>query len=74
MPRRARLSLAGIPWHNIQHGNSRPVCFLAAEDYRFGFVIHASVLMTNHAHLLLNREKRDSAALLGKHPGRGYVQ
>jgi hypothetical protein len=27
MPRRARLSLPGIPWHIIQHGNNRSVCF-----------------------------------------------
>jgi REP element-mobilizing transposase RayT len=34
MPRRARLSLAGIPWHIIQRGNNRSVCFFAEEDYR----------------------------------------
>lgn len=34
MPRRARLSLAGIPWHIIQRGNNRSVCFFADEDYR----------------------------------------
>jgi len=34
MPRRARLSLPGVPWHIIQRGNNRAVCFNAAEDYR----------------------------------------
>jgi putative transposase len=65
MPRRARLSLPGIPWHIIQRGNNRSVCFHAEEDYyfyiyhlaevaaRFGCAIHAYVLMTNHVHLLL---------------------
>ena len=27
MPRRARLSIAGIPWHIIQRGNNRSACF-----------------------------------------------
>jgi REP-associated tyrosine transposase len=34
MPRRARLSVAGVPWHIIQRGNNRAVCFHAEEDYR----------------------------------------
>ena len=55
MPRRARLSLAGIPWHIIQRGNNRSVCFFAEDDdrrylddltelsERFGCAIHAYV-------------------------------
>ena len=86
MPRRARLSLAGIPWHIIQRGNNRSVCFFSEEDYRrylddltdlsgrFGCAIHAYVLMTNHVHLLLTPEKADSAALMMKHLGQRYVQ
>ena len=86
MPRRARLSLAGIPWHIIQRGNNRAVCFFSDEDYRrylddltelsrhFGCAVHAYVLMTNHVHLLLTPEKADSAALMMKHPGQRYVQ
>ena len=35
MPRRARLSLPGIPWHIIQRGNNRSVCFHAEDDYQF---------------------------------------
>ena len=34
MPRRARLSLPGIPWHIIQRGNNRSACFYTDEDYR----------------------------------------
>ena len=61
MPRRARLSLPGIPWHIIQRGNSRSVCFHGEQDYqfylhhlkefadKFGCAVHAYVLMTNHA-------------------------
>ena len=56
MPRRARLSVAGIPWHIIQRGNNRAVCFHAEADYRrylddlaeqsrrFGCTVHAYVL------------------------------
>ena len=33
MPRRARLSVPGIPWHITQRGNSRSVCCHAEEDY-----------------------------------------
>ncbi len=86
MPRRARLSLAGIPWHIIQRGNNRAVCFYAEEDYqfylhylkefadKFGCAVHAYVLMTNHVHLLLTPIAADSAALLMKHLGQRYVQ
>jgi len=86
MPRRARLSVPGIPWHIIQRGNNRSVCFHAEDDYqryldeladlsgRFGCAVHAYVLMTNHVHLLLTPEKADSAALLMKHLGQRYVQ
>ena len=86
MPRRARLALAGIPWHIIQRGNNRAVCFHAEDDYQFylhylktfadqfGCAVHAYVLMTNHVHLLLTPEREDSAALLMKHLGQRYVQ
>ena len=86
MPRRARISLPGIPWHIIQRGNNRSVCFHAEDDYqfylhylqefadRFGCRLHAYVLMTNHVHLLLTPEEEDSAALMMKHLGQRYVQ
>ena len=86
MPRRARLSIPGIPWHIIQRGNNRSVCFHAGEDYqfylhyldefatKFGCAIHAYVLMTNHVHLLLTPQRADSASLLMKHLGQRYVQ
>lgn len=86
MPRRARLSVPGIPWHIIQRGNNRSACFYADEDYRlylryleelsakFSCVVHAYVLMTNHVHLLLTPQSEDSAALLMKHLGQRYVQ
>ncbi len=86
MPRRARLSLPGIPWHIIQRGNNRSACFFAEDDYRFyleplgelskefGAAVHAYVLMTNHVHLLLTPVRADSTARIMKHLGQRYVQ
>ena len=86
MPRRARLSLPGIPWHIIQRGNNRGRGFCTVEDYRrylevlgelatkYACAVHAYVLMTNHVHLLLTPHRTDSAALLMKHLGQRYVQ
>lgn len=86
MPRRARLSIPGIPWHIIQRGNNRSVCFHAEEDFqyylhflqefstKYGCAIHAYVLMTNHVHLLLTPQRPDSASVLMKHLGQRYVQ
>ena len=86
MPRRARLSLAGIPWHIIQRGNNRSTCFFAEQDYRlylqflqelarrFDCAVHSYALMTNHVHLLLTPARKNSAALLMKHLGQRYVQ
>jgi putative transposase len=86
MPRRARLAIAGIPWHIIQRGNNRSACFYSDEDYflyldylkqqadRFGCAIHAYCLMTNHVHLLLTPERVDSASQMMKNLGQRYVQ
>lgn len=86
MPRRPRLTLAGVPVHLIQRGNNRGACFFAAEDYalylrhlaelapKFGCRIHAYVLMTNHVHLLLTPAMATSPSSLMKHLGQRYVQ
>jgi len=86
MPRRARLAVAGIPWHIIQRGNNRAACFHCANDYhrylqdlaeqaaKFGCHIHAYCLMTNHVHLLITPMRPDSAGLMMKHLGQRYVQ
>jgi putative transposase len=86
MPRRARLSLPGIPWHIIQRGNNRTACFFAEEDYRryldeltepadrFNCAVHAYVLMTNHVPLLLTPFEEDRASLVMKHLGQRYVE
>ena len=86
MPRRARLSLPGIPWHIIQRGHNRSACFFGDADRlcylnylgefaeTFECSIHAYVLMTNHVHLLLTPQRPDGAAQLMKHLGQRYVQ
>ncbi len=86
MPRRARLSIPGIPWHIIQRGNNKSACFYADDDYeryldylheqaqKFACQIHAYVLMTNHVHLVITPQEEDSAALLMKNLGQKYVQ
>jgi putative transposase len=86
MPRRARIAIAGIPWHIIQRGNNRSACFFAEDDYRYFLdtlaeqavkwqcAIHAYTLMTNHVHLLITPQLRDSAANMMKNLGQRYVQ
>jgi len=86
MPRRARLTLPNVPLHIIQRGNNRQACFYADEDYHFyldwlreyaaktGCHVHAYVLMTNHAHLLLSAQRPESAGALMKALGQRYVQ
>jgi putative transposase len=86
MPRRARLRAAGVPLHIIQRGNNRSPCFYADEDYglylhhltqlsqRFQCAVHAYVLMTNHAHLLMTPAIAGGASDLMKHLGQRYVQ
>ncbi len=86
MPRRARLSIPGLPLHLIQRGNNRQACFYADEDYRFylewlaeyagkfGCHLHAYVLMTNHVHLLLSAERVEAPGAMMKALGQRYVQ
>lgn len=86
MPRRARVTHAGVPQHVIQRGNNRAACFFADADYRiyldclmegatrYGCDIHAYVLMANHVHLLVTPETDASLAHMMRHLGSCYVQ
>ena len=86
MPRRARLAVAGIPWHIIQRGNNRSACFFTEEDYRyyleqlqyqsahFDCAVHAYCLMTNHVHLLLTPNQPSGPSLMMKNLGQRFVQ
>lgn len=85
MPRRLRIKLAGMPQHVVQRGINRESCFFAgglpqlpplvgkaAADC--GFAVHAYVLMTNYAHLLVTPETETGATKLIQAIGRRYVQ
>jgi len=72
MPRRKRMYLPGQPYHLVQRGNNREVCFVEPENYqyylalwkecskRYGVSVHAYCLMTNHIHFLVTPESPDS--------------
>ncbi len=62
---RHRLVVPGQPLHIIQRGNNRQAVFFGEDDYhrflsdvtqaagKYRCAVHASVLMTNHIHLLV---------------------
>ena len=72
MPRRKRMYLAGLPYHLVQRGNNREVCFVEPENYqyylqlwkecskRYRIAVHAYCLMTNPIHFLVTPENPDS--------------
>jgi putative transposase len=85
MSRPPRFDLPGIAQHVIQRGNDRQPCFFASDDYRRylrylteiasreGCAIHAYVLMTNHAHLLVTPSVKGGVGRMMQALGRRYV-
>jgi len=85
MPRKPRFYLPEIPAHVVQRGNCRQAVFFDDSDYlayldwlrqgaaKHGCVVHAYVLMTNHVHLLLTPQERDSISRTIQYVGRNYV-
>ena len=85
MPRKPRFFVSDIPVHVVQRGNNREAIFFDDEDYRaylnwleegalrYGCAIHAYVLMTNHTHLLVAPNTRESVSRLLQYVGRRYV-
>lgn len=85
MPRRARLTLPGVPHHVVQRGHNREATFFDDVDYqtylddlrqgaeRYGCAVHAYVLMTNHVHLLLTPAEPGSLSRLMRYLGSRYV-
>jgi putative transposase len=85
MARLPRFDLAGVPQHVVQRGNNRLPCFLDDEDRqrylqclrqalsRFGCRLHAYVLMSNHAHLLLTPDEAGCVSRLMHTFARNYV-
>lgn len=86
MARMPRLFVEGYAQHIIQRGNNRSVCFFRDADYAFYLQklkqaaelhqvqIHAFVLMTNHAHLLVTGRNADSISNMMQSLGRCYVR
>ena len=86
MPRRARITLVGVPHHIIHRGNNRSACFHCEQDYRVYLKwlaeyadececqIHAYVLMTNHVHLLVTPLRHQALADLMKRLSQRYAQ
>ena len=70
----------------MQRGNNRHATFFAPADYRFyqeclyqaaqkyGCLIHAYVLMTNHVHLLATPSSPQAISRVMQHLGRCYVR
>lgn len=85
MARLPRPDLAGVPQHVVQRGNNRLPCFLDDEDrqrylqclreglLRYGCVLHAYVLMTNHVHLLVTPHEVGAVSRLMQTFGRNYA-
>jgi REP element-mobilizing transposase RayT len=83
---RPRVHLDEVPMHLVQRGRNREPCFFAEEDY-FSYLhwleealvehdcaLHATVLMTNHVHLLLTPKNADALPKLIMSLGWCYVQ
>ena len=86
MARQPRLVLPGIALHIVQRGNNRGICFYGDSDYlcyltnlrklsaKYGCVVHAYCLMTNHVHLLLTPGGPDACKKLMRDLGQCYVR
>ena len=86
MARLPRYALPGQTQHVIQRGNNRCTIFVTDDDYQFylqclndaakktGCDVHAYVLMTNHVHLLVTPQYKESIAKMLQSIGRRYVQ
>lgn len=85
MPRKPRFQVPGVPVHVVQRGNNRQAIFFEPSDYaaylswlhealsRYDCKLHAYVLMTNHVHLLITPESRDSISRAMQYVGRHFV-
>ena len=86
MARRPRFTLSGLPQHVIQRGHNRQAAFYSNEDRcvylaclneaarKYGCLIHAYVLMTNHVHLLATPRETLALSCMMQHLGRCYVR
>lgn len=85
MPRKPRVSLAGVAEHIIQRGNNRQAIFACEYDMKayvtwlkqyskkYKVAIHAWVLMTNHVHILCSPANHSAISQMMQSLGRMYV-
>jgi putative transposase len=85
MPRKPRVSLAGVAEHVIQRGNNRQAIFACEDDMKayvtwlkqyskkYNVDIHAWVLMTNHVHILCSPSTHSAISQMMQSLGRMYV-
>jgi putative transposase len=78
--------LSGLPYHIVQRGNNREACFIEPENYqfylelwkelsaRYGVMVHAYVLMTNHVHFLVTPHNEMAISNTMKVAGSRYAQ
>ncbi len=86
MPRRALSYIGGMPYHIVQRGNNRQVCFFESSDYtvyldlwqscskRYGVAVHAYCLMSNHIHFLVTPDTEIGISNTMKVVGSRYAQ
>lgn len=85
MPRRARIEVAGIPFHITHRGVNRCAVFVDDDDRRHylnllrrhatqqELRIHAYVLMSNHVHLLTSSDHVGATSAMMHRLGSNYV-
>ncbi|TFH72285.1 transposase [Gammaproteobacteria bacterium LSUCC0112] len=85
MARRPRYYIPGMPYHIVQRGNNRSLCFNDSADRRryleiwakiserYGVRVHAYCLMSNHAHILGTCGHVDSISRTMRDIGSSYV-
>jgi putative transposase len=86
MARRPRFYATGMPYHIVQRGNNRSLCFYEPADQRhylelfakvskrYGVAVHAYCLMSNHIHILLTCGHVDSISRMMRVVGSTYAQ
>ena len=86
MPRPSRLILPGVAVHIVQRGNNRTACFKDDNDYlvylaqlrqlakKYGCLMHAYCLMSNHVHMLATPAASGTCTALMRDLGQRYVQ
>jgi len=86
MARRPRDYVTGMPYHIVQRGNNRSLCFYETADQshylellakisaRYGVAVHAYCLMSNHVHILVTCGHVDSISRMMRVVGSSYAQ